>query len=168
MASRYKTRFFPLGDHPLFPGKKWVGEHRVVLAEKLGRPLTYDELAHHKDEDPRNNHPDNIELLRRGEHSHHHNAGRTRTEAEREGTSKALRGRPKSPEHVEKVRVAMLGKTHSNATKEALSAMSKGKPKSEQTKNRMRESWGHDRRYLQFLIMQARNDPKEKQRDSTL
>ena len=26
-------------DHPLFPGKTWVGQHRRVMAEKLKRIL---------------------------------------------------------------------------------------------------------------------------------
>jgi hypothetical protein len=38
-------------------------EHRVVMEEKLGRRLLPGEIVHHKDENTRNNDPDNLELL---------------------------------------------------------------------------------------------------------
>jgi len=47
-------------------------EHRRVMEAKLGRPLTYDDIVHHKDEDKRNNHPDNLELMTRAQHIKHH------------------------------------------------------------------------------------------------
>lgn len=45
----------------------YVLEHRLVMAEKLGRPLTDSETVHHKDTNRQNNHPDNLEL-RQGRH----------------------------------------------------------------------------------------------------
>lgn len=47
-------------------------EHRVVAEQKIGRPLQSSEIAHHKDRDIRNNHPDNIEVLTRVEHMKEH------------------------------------------------------------------------------------------------
>lgn len=41
---------------------KWVMEHRVVMEQVLGRPLTKDERIHHKDGNKLNNVPDNLEL----------------------------------------------------------------------------------------------------------
>lgn len=38
-------------------------EHRQVAEEKLGRALLPGEIVHHKDEDKRNNDPDNLEVL---------------------------------------------------------------------------------------------------------
>jgi len=47
-------------------------EHRRVMEEKLGRKLLSSEIVHHKDENKRNNHPDNLELMTRAEHIRHH------------------------------------------------------------------------------------------------
>ena len=37
-------------------------EHRVVMSQMLGRPLTKSESVHHKDGDRANNNPENLEL----------------------------------------------------------------------------------------------------------
>lgn len=43
--------------------------HRVVMHDKLGRPLLPGEVVHHRDGDTRNNHPDNLEVFRcNGDH----------------------------------------------------------------------------------------------------
>lgn len=156
MASKYKTLFFPKGDHPLFPGKKWVGEHRVLMAEKLGRSLGPDDLVHHRDENPANNAIDNLELIRRGDHSRLHNTGRTRTESERLLTSQALKGRILTPEHLEKMKKAATGKRLSPETRLLLSNMSAGVPKSKETKARMQASWTPERREQQAQRMRNR------------
>ncbi len=73
--------------------KKWTGEggfdssgyhrlsvqdykrertHRLVAEKMLGRKLEYDEVVHHKDGDKTNNHPSNLEVMTRGEHTKHH------------------------------------------------------------------------------------------------
>lgn len=46
----------------------WEYEHRVVMAQKLGRMLTSDEDVHHRDENTQNNSPDNLEVLHHTEH----------------------------------------------------------------------------------------------------
>ena len=48
-------------------GGGYVLEHRLVMARKLGRPLTKDETVHHIDGDQANNDPGNLQL-RQGKH----------------------------------------------------------------------------------------------------
>ena len=42
--------------------------HRWVAEQKLGRPLSSDEVVHHVDHDKLNNDPDNLVVLSRAEH----------------------------------------------------------------------------------------------------
>lgn len=122
MVSRYKTLYFPNADHPLFPGRKWVGEHRIVLAEKLGRPLLSSEIAHHNDDNGRNNVPDNLTLKNWGEHSQLHNTGRKQSIETRAKRSATMKGKKKSLTHIENIRKAQIGKTLSQSTRQKLSA----------------------------------------------
>ena len=52
--------------------KKSVWVHREVAAQMLGRPLRRDEHVHHRDHDPSNNDPMNLEVLPRREHLAQH------------------------------------------------------------------------------------------------
>lgn len=47
-------------DHPNANFGGYVREHRLVAESLLGRYLTPEEVVHHKDDDPSNNHPDNL------------------------------------------------------------------------------------------------------------
>lgn len=47
--------------------------HRAVAERVIGRPLTYDEIVHHVDEDKRNNDPANLDIgITRRQHQHIH------------------------------------------------------------------------------------------------
>lgn len=50
--------------------------HRRVLEATLGRPLTPDEITHHRDEDKTNNTPANLEAQTRAAHTAAHNKTR--------------------------------------------------------------------------------------------
>ena len=69
-------------SHPMADKQGYAPEHRLVMAETLGRFLTpADGIVHHLDEDPQNNHPDNLELRSRAEHMRIHYAGKPRPSA---------------------------------------------------------------------------------------
>lgn len=51
-------------------GKRYVLEHRLVMARLIGRPLMGDESVHHIDGDRGNNTAENLQL-RRGQHGKH-------------------------------------------------------------------------------------------------
>ena len=55
--------------------------HRIVMAEKLGRELHEWENVHHIDENKRNNHPDNLEILSNSEHRKLHSKNQKRDNA---------------------------------------------------------------------------------------
>lgn len=47
-------------------------EHRKIMAELIGRPLTSREVVHHKDGNTSNNAIENLELMNRDEHTRLH------------------------------------------------------------------------------------------------
>jgi len=49
-------------DHPSANYAGYVREHRLVMEQLLGRYLLPTEVVHHIDNDPQNNHPDNLRL----------------------------------------------------------------------------------------------------------
>lgn len=51
---------------------KRVMEHRLVMEKEIGRELSSDEIVHHLDEDPSNNHPSNLVVTDREGHRHYH------------------------------------------------------------------------------------------------
>lgn len=65
-------------DHPNAIDHGYVLHHRVVMENHIGRLLTQNEIVHHKDENKKNNHIDNLELMDKCEHARMHSStGRT-------------------------------------------------------------------------------------------
>ena len=65
------------------PEYGYESEHRIVMMESLGRPLTTDEHVHHVDHDPTNNAIENLRLVTPSEHAATHAPLRTRDSAGR-------------------------------------------------------------------------------------
>ena len=52
-----------LSTHPYADARGMIFEHRLVMEKKIGRYLTAEEVVHHKDHIPNNNHEDNLQLF---------------------------------------------------------------------------------------------------------
>lgn len=60
-------------DHHLSMGNGYAYEHQLVAEQMLGRRLMPGEIVHHKDRDPTNNDPANLEVLdSQSEHMREH------------------------------------------------------------------------------------------------
>lgn len=73
------------GHVQVYVGKKgdkeiWRYEHELVIEKKMGRKLRSGEVVHHKDGNPSNNTPSNLEVVSKGRHNtidpELHNGGR--------------------------------------------------------------------------------------------
>jgi hypothetical protein len=67
LAHRYKFLYKP--EHPNSNSEGQILEHRYIMSEFLGRPLTKDEHIHHKNGDRRDNRIENLQLMSRSEHA---------------------------------------------------------------------------------------------------
>lgn len=84
-AATGKNRYWRvrIRPHPFFPNAPVVSNgiciqrSRVILAAKLGRALTPEEHAHHRDENRDNDAASNLKSLSAGEHNRHHKLGTT-------------------------------------------------------------------------------------------
>jgi hypothetical protein len=59
-------------DHPMADVRGYAYEHRLVMADHLGRDLNPDEEIHHVDGDKQNNAIDNLEVLSKADHARYH------------------------------------------------------------------------------------------------
>ena len=56
--------------------RKLLKEHRVVMEQKLGRPLSPHEFVHHKNHIRSDNRIENLAIMSNSEHARHHNLER--------------------------------------------------------------------------------------------
>lgn len=59
-------------------------EHRLLMEQKIGRKLEFNEVVHHKDGNKFNNDIDNLEIMLRSEHSRLHMQGQSRMQSDEE------------------------------------------------------------------------------------
>lgn len=135
-TDEYKYKYICIHNHHLFPGKTRIGEHRLVMAEYLNRPLLTEEDVHHKDEDRSNNQIDNLEIKIHGKHIGYHKLG-----------NKNLLGHKHSIETKKRMSLAQkgnqhwLGREHTTETRQKMSLNNKrvmlGKHFTAEAKHRM-------------------------------
>lgn len=63
------------GDGRSYIKRNGRHEHRIVAEMKIGRALRPGEVVHHIDGDPRNNAPNNLEVMTQAEHMQKHGLG---------------------------------------------------------------------------------------------
>lgn len=66
--------FIKQPDHPNARKDGYVGVHRLVLSEKIGRPLRQGEVSHHDNENTLDNSAENLQLKTAGDHGREHRA----------------------------------------------------------------------------------------------
>jgi len=71
LASNGYTEIYMPG-HPLCDTKGRVLEHRLIIFNKIKRPLTFNDVVHHINGIRSDNRPENLVLLTRGIHNSHH------------------------------------------------------------------------------------------------
>lgn len=71
-------------------------EHRLIMEERLGIKLGFNEIVHHENENKKDNDPDNLKLMSRAEHSRlHFPHGQPLSEETMEKLRQIYKGKPK-------------------------------------------------------------------------
>lgn len=127
---KQKYKYVNVRHNLLFPGRIRVQEHRLVMAESLGRSLLTTEHVHHKDEDTVNNIKKNLKVMSPKQHAAHHLKGRP--------------GNRKGKHHTVATRRKMSlnggnfkGKHHTIETRRKMSCSQKDRHHTPETKRRM-------------------------------
>ena len=71
--------------------KSGMLEHRFVMEQIIGRPLLPTEVVHHKNRNPLDNRPENLEIMHWSDHSSHHFSEYYANPNNREASSRTAR-----------------------------------------------------------------------------
>lgn len=124
----------------IYINKQKYREHRVIMEQLIGRKLKADEVVHHIDGDRHNNSPNNLQLMKKGEHTSLHMTGWNPSEEWREKLRQANLGKRHTEETKQKISEAKLGTKLSEECKQKMSIARIGKTHTKQTKKKMSES----------------------------
>ncbi len=108
------------GNHPLFPGSTLEYEHRVVMAEHMGRSLVKGEVVHHERETWNNDIEYLVLKASAKDHVHDHHR-RPMSEETKAKISAANRGRVMPPGHGQKISDRLSGIVRSDNFKRKVS-----------------------------------------------
>ena len=92
-------------------GKK-IDEHRYVMEQYLGRPLSRYEIVHHKDGNKRNNDINNLEVMDLSQHTKLHRTGIERSTETKKKISKILYGRKSPCRKLNDEQIGQINKFH--------------------------------------------------------
>jgi hypothetical protein len=92
-------------------GKK-IDEHRYVMEQYLGRPLSRYEVVHHKDGNKRNNDINNLEVMDLSQHSKHHRTGIEISPETKKKLSERLYGRKSPCRKLNDEQIGQINKFH--------------------------------------------------------
>ena len=123
--------------HPMAK-RNYVLEHRFVMSEFLGRPLTTDEHVHHINGDKLDNSIENLQLVSNAEHGAIH-CGWNHLDETKEKMRQYASNR--TEEHLRKIGLGLTGREVSEATRLKISQAKRGKktvPCSPEKKARLR------------------------------
>lgn len=118
-------RFFPDGE--VRSNGVSVSRNRVLLAAKLGRALTRDDIAHHVDENKEHDTMVNIELLTPAEHNRHHKSGSKHTADAKERIASSMKRAIAEGRHPPPPRPDWTGKKHRPESRQRISETRKAR-----------------------------------------
>lgn len=74
------TIYAPGHPNAVLRGGTYLYEYRLIASQMLGRPLTRNEMVHHKNGNHKDNRPENLEVMTRSQHQKLHAAIRRRSQ----------------------------------------------------------------------------------------